>query len=498
MSRHFITEPQTELVVNVMNAPHNAAGNGVTNDRVAIQESIKEVGEKGGGTVLLPAGHTFLSGNLKLASNVTLLVEGTLTQSQEPSHYSPEPTKGRAIPGSEVPFITYLDQNYPLVYAGEGVANAKVAGSGVIQLTRKTLDTESVLVHGIGTFRAPGFTVKNITVKGASGYNVTIRDCENFTVENFKTLEPATINSDGVSLMNCRHGKVHGCKLTTKDDGIYVWASFEDPRRSAWWNSDTVRPSTDIEIYGNEVNNIDTGTSHGFFFINWTLAAADQSLCEISRINVHDNIFKAPVPLSVSYLDPYHVVSQRTPSKDLTFLRNTWTPTGAEPKSKELEKMATANLTHDDATVYKFAISTKTTGIYNSNFEGKNAFSHELGTSFWTLEGSAHSELIVANHVGQIDHFNLGYAAITEGVFLEAGVHVFSAKVLSSGPVCRMIARLQGGAVLASLAFSNLVFEAKALEFTVITPGVYQLGIDNLGAGVSPTAFAQIDETGIS
>lgn len=485
---------------NVMQAPYNAAGDGVANDRAAIQSAIAAATAAGGGTVLLPSGHTFLSGNLKLAANVTLEIPAgaTLKQSQNPAHYSPEPHKGRTIPGSEVSFITYLDQNFPLVYAGEGVTNAKVTGAGTIQLTREGTDEASVLVHGIGAFRAPNFKVSGVTIKGASGYNTTLRGCENFEISGITTSEPATINSDGVSLMNCRHGKVHGCTLNTLDDGIYVWASFEDPRKSEWWNSDTAEQSTDIEIYENVVHN--TGAaSHGFFFINWTLAAADQSQCEISKINVHDNTFEAPIPLSCSVLDPYHVVSQRTPSKDLTFLRNTWKPTGAEPEAKELSKMATANLKSDNAALYNFAIATKTTGIYNSNFEGKNAFSHELGSSFWTLEGSAHSQLVVANHVGQIDHFDQGYAAITQGIFLEAGVHTFTGKVVSSGATCRMIARQQGGAVLASSAFNNTgALASKTIEFTVAVAGVYQLGIDNEGAGVEPTAFAQIDETSLT
>lgn len=75
--------------VKVTDAPYNAKGNGRTNDRAAIQAAIDAAEQAGGGTVILPANRTFLSGNIILKSNVTLFFEknAKLKQSDDPDDY---------------------------------------------------------------------------------------------------------------------------------------------------------------------------------------------------------------------------------------------------------------------------------------------------------------------------------------------------------------------------------------------------------------------------
>ena len=61
--------PQTG-VYNIMD--YGATGDGKTDDASAIQKAINTCSEAGGGTVLVPSGHTFLCGPFKLASYVEL------------------------------------------------------------------------------------------------------------------------------------------------------------------------------------------------------------------------------------------------------------------------------------------------------------------------------------------------------------------------------------------------------------------------------------------
>jgi Glycosyl hydrolases family 28 len=492
------------LDVSVLSAPYNATGNGTTNDRVAIQNAINAVNAAGGGTVNLPGTHTYLTGDLTLKTGVTLNINSgaILKQSQTIADYAHAPTKGREIPGSTVQFITYLDQNYPLIYAGNAT-NVGVTGAGTIQMTYNGTDANSIIVHAIGFHLVSTYTISNVTIAGASAYNITMRNTDHGTISGVTTTTPNTLNSDGISLMNSSYLSVHDNNLTTLDDGIYVWASYDDPRRSAWWNSDTPRSSHDIEVYNNNVNDIATNGSHGFLFINWTAAAPDQSLVEVSRINVHNNTFKATFPVAALNQDIYHSQNQKTPSKDLTFKSNVLTivagstPTGTT--STGLDGMGTTGLTADNA-AYNFAKATNTTGMYNTNFDGANAFSAEVGTSFWSTEGGASAPSTAVGQpggrYGQINAFNNGYAGIYQGVDLAPGTYTFSASTQSSGAAIRFFAiQASTVSVVASTTYTNTTWQTKTISFTVTTAGTYRLGIDSAGAGSSATAYGRIDST---
>lgn len=56
---------------------YGAVGNKMVDDAKAIQKAIDECSAQGGGMVLLPANHTFMSGPLCLKSNVNLHLEAT-------------------------------------------------------------------------------------------------------------------------------------------------------------------------------------------------------------------------------------------------------------------------------------------------------------------------------------------------------------------------------------------------------------------------------------
>ena len=64
-----------QRIYNVVD--YGAVGNKIVDDAKAIQQAIDECSANGGGTVLLPANHTFMSGPLYMKSNVNLHLEAT-------------------------------------------------------------------------------------------------------------------------------------------------------------------------------------------------------------------------------------------------------------------------------------------------------------------------------------------------------------------------------------------------------------------------------------
>src|SRR6185295_10234464 len=62
-------------IYNITN--YGALGNGIATNTDAIQAAIDAASKAGGGTVVIPAGH-YLSGPVRLASQIDLQIDGTL------------------------------------------------------------------------------------------------------------------------------------------------------------------------------------------------------------------------------------------------------------------------------------------------------------------------------------------------------------------------------------------------------------------------------------
>jgi polygalacturonase len=118
-----------------------AVGDGKTMNTASIQKAIDACSEKGGGTVVIPAG-TYLSGTVELKSNITLFVG-----------------EGAVLRGSasldDYPFIPFhhyeLGETRSLLWA-IGKSEIQITGSGTIDLYDKPyMDWIEPPVDGLGT-----------------------------------------------------------------------------------------------------------------------------------------------------------------------------------------------------------------------------------------------------------------------------------------------------------------------------------------------------------
>lgn len=306
-------------VIVVTDAPYGAIGDGQTNDRVAIQQAIDTVAAKGGGTVILPADHTFLSGSLVLKSKVTLRIDGTLLQSQRDADYPSPPTRGHNYPSG----IKYALgdhaalHNLPMVYAAHA-NNVAVVGKGTIQLTRVETGTvkerEDATIHtaAIGLYRVDDFEIRDVSMLGASSYSLALYTVRRGLVAGTRIIATTQDgntagghNTDGISIQNSQYVRITGNTVRAGDDGIYVWASYRD-ERGGWWSSDDPRPSRFIEIDHNDVV-VDRRNNQlccsAVALIAWGGGgtptggnAPDQRQVQISDITVHDNHLEAGYP----------------------------------------------------------------------------------------------------------------------------------------------------------------------------------------------------------
>ena len=154
------TAPAPTRVLNVMDAPYNAVGDGSTMDTYAIQSAIDDCPV--GGEVVLPAGHIFYSGALFLKSDMTFRVDGILMGSADPKDY---------------PRIVSRWEGWRKIYqphnewaADKGPGSEKAHDGQDNEYVYSSLLTLGVYDEGEDGYTAP-YNLKNVTICGSGQIN---------------------------------------------------------------------------------------------------------------------------------------------------------------------------------------------------------------------------------------------------------------------------------------------------------------------------------------
>jgi len=244
---------------------YGAHGDGVSDDRAAIQNAIDACSKKGGGVVVVPAGTFFSRGPISLRSNVNLhLLKGAaLLFSPEPGDYLPAVFtrwEGVEIYNYSPMIYTANQQNIAITGSGsidgngkekwvpfrklQGKARDRVHNSGVHQISVSErvfgegdflrssfiqfINCSRILIEGVRLVNSPFWMIHPVYCS-----DIVIRDV------NFYSL---VVNNDGIDFDSSTMGLVENCTFTTGDDAVV----FKSGRDSDGWRVN--RPTKDIVV----------------------------------------------------------------------------------------------------------------------------------------------------------------------------------------------------------------------------------------------------------
>ena len=478
-----------ERSVRVTESPFFAVGDGVHEDREAIQMAIDAMHEAGGGRVILTGGRTFLTGNLILKSNVELHFEDGATLRQTSDEHQYVDPVGRdaglgtpwtpvwgadAAEWEGIPWGHAWAYNYPLLYAGEGSQNVRITGSGTIRMMTHLNCERCMHVMPMGFYRVSGLVISEVTISGYNGWACDIIGCDNVLLNHFTIKNYQCGCSDGVHLENCRDVLVTDCTFLTGDDALSILSVYQDPRRNRWSKNDDILPSKNIEIRNTLCRSAGTGTK-GLAIFPTSVKCPELDQMEIENIYIHDNDFNAVGLWTalVMWGDPTMVGT--TPMKNWVFENNQI----GEIQSN-MADFKVSGVVSDDPRLT--SMRTPENGNFDENL------------SYWMTEQENGSQAGLAeeegNKSGVISGLDHGNAAIFQGLHFEAGSqYVLTARVRTESAGSRLFVRnAKTGENVAQLSLLDPSWEEVRLSFTVEETGTYYLGLER-GEAVSGSAW---------
>ncbi len=232
---------------------------GATLNTVVINNTINKLNANGGGTLFFPAGK-YLTGAIKLKSNITIELEAgaTLLFSDNFDDY---------LPFVEMRHEGILMKSFsPLIYAVDA-ENITIKGEGKIdgqgkkwwdEFFRIAADTDKNGKHDLNKyqpmwdkandvkalyaetnqdyissmqrrfFRPPfiqplhckNVRIEGITIVNSPFWTVNPEFCENVTVDGVTIINPLSPNTDGIDPESCRYVHISNCHISVGDDCI--------------------------------------------------------------------------------------------------------------------------------------------------------------------------------------------------------------------------------------------------------------------------------------
>lgn len=209
-------------IYNVLD--YGAKGNAITDDAVAIQRAIDDCSANGGGRVLFPAAHTFLSGPIKLKSNVDLHLEPTATLMANPDESIYHLSAFGKNEGEGMMWI-YADNADNISITGRGT----IHGNGVKFMGAELADSYELKPvttfdprpHVLTLTDVRNLTIRDVTIRDGAYWTVHLIGCNGAVIDGINLLNNLKIrNGDGIDIDHSRNVRIANCHITSGDDCI--------------------------------------------------------------------------------------------------------------------------------------------------------------------------------------------------------------------------------------------------------------------------------------
>ena len=203
-----------------------AKGDGVTDDAVAIQKAIDRCSAEGGGVVLLPRNHVFLSGPVELKSNVELHLEATATLKANPNESIYKLSAFGENRGEGMLWLWAKDaENISITgkgtIHGNGIAfmGAELEDSYELKaLADQTFDPRP---HVLTLTNVQNLTIRDVTIREGAYWTVHLIGCNEAAIDGINLLNNLKIrNGDGIDLDHSKNVRIANCHITSGDDCI--------------------------------------------------------------------------------------------------------------------------------------------------------------------------------------------------------------------------------------------------------------------------------------
>jgi len=213
-------------VYNVKN--YGVKGDGKQLDSPAINKAIEAAAKAGGGTVYFPAG-TYLSGSIRLKSNIALYLDegAVIVAIQDTSAYD------KAEPNEWGDKYQYQDFGHShwhnsLIW-GENLENISIIGPGLIYgkgLTRFLPQDKlpnSLGNKAIALKNCNNVILRDISILHGGHFAILATGVNNLTIDNLKI----DTNRDGIDIDCCSNVRIINCYVNSPwDDAICLKSSF--------------------------------------------------------------------------------------------------------------------------------------------------------------------------------------------------------------------------------------------------------------------------------